>query len=245
MQPIETMQALFLRQSMQDCWADYQYVCEHPRAMTWDDLVLTASNEAQAQAYRLQLKRRVEQGLLPRQTAYHVVADPEGQRVGSGGSTLHVLRQLALGREKPFESRRILVLHSGGDSQRIPQYSACGKLFSRVPRALPDGRASTLFDESMIALAGIPNRMAGGMLVLSGDVLLLFNTLQIDLERSGAACLTVKAPVDVGVNHGVFLPDDRGFVRRFLHKQSEQTLRALGAVNAQDAIDIDTGAIWL
>ena len=245
MQPIETMQALFLRQSMQDCWADYQYVCEHPRAMTWDDLVLTASNEAQAQAYRLQLQRRVEQGWLPKQTAYHVVADPEGERVGSGGSTLHVLRQLAQGRDKPFESRRILVLHSGGDSQRIPQYSACGKLFSRVPRALPDGRASTLFDESMIALAGIPNRMAGGMLVLSGDVLLLFNTLQIDLELHGAACLTVKAPVEVGINHGVFLPDDQGYVRRFLHKQSEQTLRALGAVNPQDAINIDTGAIWL
>ena len=55
----------------------------------------------------------------------------------------------------------------------MPQYSAEGKLFSPVPHELPDGRASTLFDEFMIAMSGVPSRMREGMLVLSGDVLLL------------------------------------------------------------------------
>ena len=45
-----------------------------------------------------------------------------------------------------FHEKRILVIHSGGDSKRVPQYSVCGKLFSPVPRELPDGRGSTLFD---------------------------------------------------------------------------------------------------
>lgn len=72
------------------------------------------------------------------------------------------------------------MIHSGGDSKRVPQYSACGKLFSPVPRVLPNGKRSTLFDEFMISMSGVAARMNAGMLVCSGDVLLLFNPLQID-----------------------------------------------------------------
>ncbi|MEG0766420.1 MAG: L-fucokinase, partial [Clostridia bacterium] len=247
MSTIDAMHALFLRQSMEDCYSDFDYIRTHRRAVTWDDLVVTASNEAQARAYRLQIQYRLDRGFLPRQTHYHVIPDPEGRRVGSGGATLHVLCELAArqGYDAPFEGRRILVLHSGGDSKRVPQYSACGKLFSRVPRALPDGRASTLFDEFCIALAGVPARMSSGMLVMSGDVLLLFNALQVDLGLQGAACLSIKAPVETGTHHGVFLSDEEGLVRHFLHKLPVEKLEALGAVNAQRAVDIDTGAIWL
>lgn len=82
-----------------------------------------------------------------------------------------------------FDGKRILVIHSGGDSKRVPQYSACGKLFSPVPRILPNGRRSTLFDEFMIDMCGVAARMNAGMLVCSGDVLLLFNPLQIDFTE--------------------------------------------------------------
>ena len=74
----------------------------------------------------------------------------------------------------------ILVIHSGGDSKRIPQYSALGKLFSPVPRVLPDGRSSTLFDEIIISMSSVTTRIQEGMVLLSGDVLLLFNPLKID-----------------------------------------------------------------
>lgn len=97
-----------------------------------------------------------------------------------------------------FSGLRILVLHSGGDAKRTPQYSACGKIFSPVPRLLPDGRRSTLFDEFIINLSGIPSRMGDGMLVCSGDVLLLFNSLQLDAAGSGAAVLSIKEPVSTG-----------------------------------------------
>ncbi len=110
---------------------------------------------------------------------------------------------------------------------------------------MPDGRPSTLFDEFCVSLSCIPSRMNGGMLLMSGDVLLLFNALQIDLERVGAACFSIKAPVSTGTRHGVFLSDGDGGVSRFLHKQSETTLRQQGAVNTQDMVDIDTGAVWL
>ncbi len=244
---MDDIRSMFLRQSLWDCQSVFAQSLAHTDAPAWDYLVITAANETQAAAYRAQVNARLSAGQLPRQTRYLVIPDPDGRRVGSGGATLNVMRELdrAEGGTGAFAQKRVLVLHSGGDGQRAPQYSACGKLFSRVPRALPDGRASTLFDEFCISLSGMPNRVGSGMLVLSGDVLLLFNALQIDLENRGAACLSFKAPVETGSHHGVFLPGEGGVVRRFLHKQPVETLRRLGAVNEQGMVDIDTGAVWL
>ena len=92
-------------------------------------------------------------------------------------------------------------------------------------------------------MAGVPARFKEGMLVLSGDVLLLFNPLQIDAQFRGAAAISMKSPVEVGVDHGVFLNDGSDHVKMFLHKQPAETLRRLGAVNGQDCVDLDTGAV--
>ena len=207
---------------------------------------MTASNEAQATAYRNQIENRLEKGLLPEETTYAVLPDPEGKRVGSGGATFQVMRYIAEQepeRENPFKNRRILVIHSGGDSKRVPQYSAIGKLFSPVPRELPDGRSYTLFDEFIVGMSGVPSRIQEGMLVLSGDVLLLFNPLQIDAQFDGAAAISIKEPVATGKNHGVFLNDGHDYVKCFLHKQTEERLREMGAVNKAGNVDLDTGAV--
>lgn len=239
------MKHLFLRQSYLDAWDDFERALNKQSFITWDAVILTASNEDQAQAFRQEIEFRLQNGLLPRKTAYAVLPDPDGKRVGSGGATLNVLRYLYEQYGADAFEKRILVIHSGGDSKRVPQYSACGKLFSPVPRELPNGRASSLFDEFMAGTAGIPGRMQSGMLVMSGDVLLLFNALQIDLQYHGAAAISIKEHVSTGKDHGVFLNDGHGMVRRFLHKQSEEQLKTWGAVNEQGNVDLDTGAVML
>ncbi len=243
----QKMKNLFLRQSYKDAWEDYERSLEKKYVIRWDYVILTASNEDQAESYRAQIAHRLEHGRLPGQTRYVVLPDPEGKRVGSGGATFHVMKYISeQGEGKDcFRNKRILVIHSGGDSKRVPQYSACGKLFSPVPRELPDGRRSTLFDEFMIGMSGMPARFKEGMLVLSGDVLLLFNPLQIDFTFRGAAAISVKEDVETGKNHGVFLSDEKGNVGKFLHKQSVEQLTELGAVNEHHAVDLDTGAIML
>jgi len=237
---------LFLRQSYLDAWEDYERSLHKENYIKWDYLILTASNEAQAEAYREQIRYRLDNGLLPTSTTYAVLPDPDGKRVGSGGATFNVLRYLAQQNGDgavDFKNKRILVIHSGGDSKRVPQYSAIGKLFSPVPRELPNGFGSTLFDEFIIAMSGVPSRIQEGMLVLSGDVLLLFNPLQIDFQNQGAAAISIKEHVSTGKDHGVFLNDGRGYVEAFLHKQSEELLRKKGAVNEQGNVDLDTGAV--
>lgn len=236
---------LFLRQSYFDCYDTYSSsLKETGYGVQWDYVILTASNESQATAYRQQLDYRLQRNILPQSTHYAVLPDFEGKRVGSGGATLGVLRYI-WERELSFSGLRILVIHSGGDSKRVPQYSACGKLFSPVPRELPDGRRSTLFDEFIIAMNGVPARLESGMLVLSGDVLLLFNPLQIDFYGKGAAALSIKESVETGKNHGVFLRDNNGNVSKFLHKQSPDDLAAAGAVDHSGKVNIDTGAVIL
>lgn len=240
------IKSLFLRQSYLDAWEEYERSLRKANFIRWDYVILTASNEEQAKAYRAQIRYRMENQYLPLATKYEVLSDPDGKRVGSGGATLNVLRYIAEQEHtSDFKKIRILVIHSGGDSKRIPQYSACGKLFSPVPRQLPDGRNSTLFDEFIINMSGVPARIQEGMLVLSGDVLLLFNPLQIDTQFSGAAAISMKQHISTGKNHGVFLNDGNNFVEKFLHKQTEEKLRSAGAVNEHDCVDLDTGMVLL
>ena len=231
---------LFLTQSYNDTWDDYKRSLNSPAFPVWDYVVLTASNEQQAKGFREQLEARKE--YLPARTHFAVIPDEGGVRVGSGGATLSVIKYIRE-KEGSFNGLRILVIHSGGDSKRVPQYSALGKLFSPVPHELPDGRKSTLFDEFLIAMASVPSRLREGMLLLSGDVLLLFNPLQIDYSGSGAAAISFKEDVQTGKDHGVFLSGEDGNVARFLHKQTVQTLQQQGAVNERNCVDIDTGAV--
>ncbi|MDO4649030.1 MAG: L-fucokinase [Eubacteriales bacterium] len=251
---------LFERQSYLDALEYYLSALENEKVPVWDYVILTASNEDQAKAYEVQIAHRLKKQQIPNRTVYKVIPDLNGQRVGSGGATLSCVKYVAeqeleksskalsgsgSASGNPFAGKKVLVIHSGGDSKRVPQYSACGKLFSPVPRVLPDGRRSTLFDEFMIGMSTVASRISEGMLICSGDVLLLFNALQIDFYGAGAAALSIKEKVETGKNHGVFLKDENGMVGKFLHKQTVETLTSYGAVDGRGMVDIDTGAVIL
>lgn len=235
---------LFLSQSYMDTWDDYTRSLTRENFACWDYVILTASNAQQAQGFEAQIAERQKAGLLPAKTHFAVIPDKDGKRVGSGGATLGVIKYIAehIGKSD-FSGLRILVIHSGGDSKRVPQYSALGKLFSPVPHQLPNGRGSTLFDEFMISMSSVPSRIREGMLLLSGDVILLFNPLQIDYSGDGAAAISFKEDVETGKNHGVFLGDESGRVAKFFQKKTVEYLTENGAVNERGAVDIDTGAV--
>lgn len=237
---MKNIPSLFLSQAYRDCWDDYNRSLKLKKFPRWDYVILTASNEQQAEGFRKQLEER--KSFLPKHTKFVAIPDRDGQRVGSGGATLEVLKYLH-SQEESFEKLRVLVIHSGGDSKRVPQYSALGKLFSPVPHKLPNGRNSTLFDEFMICMSSVPSRIREGMVLLSGDVLLLFNPLQIDYNNVGAAAISFKEHVETGKNHGVYLNGENGNVKCCLQKKSVEVLKSVGAVNNSDCVDIDTGAL--
>lgn len=237
---MKSILSLFLSQAYRDCWDDYNRSLKLKKFPRWDYVILTASNEQQAESFRKQIEER--KSFLPKHTKFVAIPDRDGKRVGSGGATLEVLKYLR-SQEEAFEKLRVLVIHSGGDSKRVPQYSALGKLFSPVPHKLPNGRNSTLFDEFMICMSSVPSRIREGMVLLSGDVLLLFNPLQIDYNNVGAAAISFKEHVETGKNHGVYLNGENGNVKCCLQKKSVEVLRSVGAVNDLNCVDIDTGAL--
>ena len=60
---------------------------------------------------------------------------------------------------------RILILHAGGDSRRLPAYSPCGKLFVPLPGESHSALGLTLFDRlapSFLALPRGRRRPGGG-----------------------------------------------------------------------------------
>lgn len=237
-----------LQQGYRNNWQQYLAALEGSGgARGWDVCVLTASNRRQAQAYEAQLEARRSGGLLPAGTRFLVLPDPDGLRIGSGGATLRVLARLAAdGGAQALATQRVLVIHSGGDSRRLPHCSAVGKLFSRVPHELPDGRASSLFDEFLVSLSGLPGQVPPGVLVASGDVLILFDHLQLAFQRPGIIGVAAAAPAADGTRHGVYVSEGGSQrVRAFLHKPSLARLHAEGAVDAAGHVQIDTGLVWL
>ena len=106
------LNSLFLSQAYKDCWDDYNRSLKLRSFPRWDYVILTASNEQQAEGFRKQIADR--QNFLPRGTKFIAIPDRDGRRVGSGGATLEVLRYLHE-QEGSFDSLRVLVIHSGGD----------------------------------------------------------------------------------------------------------------------------------
>ena len=237
---MKVSKSLLLQQQYLDSWEEYKLAKESKNYPTWDYIVITASNDFQSKGYTYQIDSRKE--FLPKRTKFLVVSDEGGQRVGSGGATLTVIKKIKH-LEKKLNNLRILVIHSGGDSKRTPQYSALGKLFSPVPRKLPDGRSSTLFDELIISMSGVAPRIKEGMVLLSGDVLLLFNPLKIDFSLNEAGCITFKEKAEIGQRHGVFVNGEKGFVKKCLQKKNRDILAKEGAIDEKGYVDIDTGAI--
>ena len=227
-------------------------------ANSWDYLIVTASNDAQAGNYEHQLALRQELGLLPYVRNVIVVADPGGKRIGSGGSTICCLLEV-LNREmhqgsdhkgteacqSVLEKLRILIVHAGGDFKRLPVYSPCGKIFFPVPGESDCCLPLTLFDRQlpMYLKLPAPEPGAGQVVITSGDVLLGFEPQQVRFKKNGLTGLGCYASVEQGKNHGVFCRGEENHVRLFLQKPSPVEQQGSGAIDPYGQVILDIGVM--
>ncbi|UCF38651.1 MAG: hypothetical protein JSU96_07395 [Acidobacteriota bacterium] len=231
-----------------------------PAAYTpWDYLIVTASNERQSESYREQLKARTELGFLSEIGHVLVVPDPGGRRVGSGGSTLICLLEV-LRRELPEPMRndpdswvealrklRILIVHAGGDSKRLPPYGPSGKIFVPVPGESDHTLSYTIFDRQVpIYLALPPNRPSAGQVVIAtGDVLLDFDPKRVRFDFPGITGLGSLSSPEQASKHGVFCPGIGSEVRLFLQKPTPEEQRRAGAIDRHGRSVLDIGVMSL
>ena len=224
---------------------------------SWDYLIVTAANDQQAETYDTQIQQRQKAGEIPQVRHCLVIPDMDGKRIGSGASTLHSLA-CVLRRERPgvgpgsFEEAaailsglRILIVHAGGDSRRLPAYSHCGKMFVPIPANGQPSVASTLFDRLVPAFLMLPKASRGQVVVAAGDALILFDASAVEFARPGIAALGSFASSKEAAHHGVFCAAKDGSVRRYLQKPSPDAQLAAGAVNAQGESVLDLGVMSL
>ncbi len=205
----------------------------------WDTLIVTASNDAQASAYEAQLHVRREMGMLSQAREVLVVADPDGRRVGSGGSTLYTLSRIG----GDLSRRRILIVHAGGDSKRLPAYGPCGKIFVPLPGDSDSALGTTLFDrlaENLLNLPPAPDD-AGQVVIASGDALLLFDPGALEPASGGVTALGNFATPDEARRHGVFCVAGDGALRLYLQKPSPDEQQRMGAVDREGRALLDLG----
>jgi galactokinase/mevalonate kinase-like predicted kinase len=225
---------------------------------SWDYLIVTASNERQARAYETQLALRRELGLLSGVQESIVVADPGGRRVGSGGSTLfclmEVLRRRLSGQtrragpqawERVLGGLRILIVHAGGDSRRMPAYGPCGKIFIPVPGENDSAVFLSLFDRQLPTYLALPEatRGRGQVVITSGDVLLRFDPAAVRFAREGVTGLACYAQPEQASRHGVFCCGQDDEVRLFLQKPSIDEQKAQGAIDTYGQSCLDIGVM--
>jgi fucokinase len=208
----------------------------------WDVVLITASSERQAELFRDEIQRRRLSGVLPTETEFLVVPDPVDRKVGSGGATINALGVLGKGLEW-WSSHRALLIHSGGDSRRLPQYSPVGKLFGVLPsRTQPKGTTS-VFDETLMLSAAWADLIPNGLLVASGDVILRFDPKQVKWDRPGVTGVAMRLDVETGSHHGVYVVGEGEQVYTFLQKPTPLEVKAAGGLLVDGRVAVDIGLL--
>jgi galactokinase/mevalonate kinase-like predicted kinase len=220
-----------------------------------DYLIVTASNEHQAAVYRRQLDLRRQLGFLSGIGQTLVIPDIDGRRIGSGTSTLCCLMEVLrneLGPQarndetlwkKAFQSKKVLIMHAGGDSKRLPAYGPCGKLFVPVPGQSDSPLPLTLFDRQIDTYLSLfdKNEHSGQFIITSGDVLLRFKTDPLECRQGVLTGFCCPASAEQASRHGVFCLGPQQTVRLYLQKPTCQQQQQYHVLNNYNQAMLDIG----
>lgn len=207
----------------------------------WDAVVVTAADESQREAFELQISEKVQRKELPLGVHYKVFSDPPGSKIGNGGSTLYALKQLNDVYGKALSTWRIILIHAGGWSQRLPCASALGKIFMALPLGDP---LYQMLELKLAIYVDFPPHMTPGVLVTCADDIELYSISEsenVTFNKPGFTALAHPSPLSVGTTHGVFVlqPQEKFSdcsemesvsCLNFLHKPSIQKMKDSGAV---------------
>jgi galactokinase/mevalonate kinase-like predicted kinase len=215
----------------------------------FDFCLITAPSEKQAADFRRLIARRVQHELYPREVDFRVYADPPG-RAGSGGGTLVALERLleeegAADARAFFSARRILIVHAGGESRRLPCFAPEGKLFCPLPAESSSILPPVALDLQLALYFKFPWRR-GEVLIASGDVILDFDIAAVPAERGHLCGFAKAAPPEQGSRHGVFRLDPRRErVLDYLQKVPAERLRREALLEGTADCALDVGLVAL
>ncbi|XP_029355337.1 fucose-1-phosphate guanylyltransferase isoform X2 [Echeneis naucrates] len=159
---------------------------------------------------------------------------------GNGGSTLYALQQLDDIYGKALGQLRVILIHAGGFSQRLPSASALGKIFTAMPLGDP---LYQMLELKLAMYVDFPSHMKPGVLVTCADDIELYSIAEeehVMFHKPGFTALAHPSSLSIGTTHGVFVLEsceksqqvemEISSCLRFLHKPSIKTMHDCGAV---------------
>ena len=194
----------------------------------WDLIVISSRDESQRRAFEQQLDqmKRSDRHFITNNYKFLVVSDDEftnqtnrNSKIGSGGSTIYIFKYLAqrFG-QNFFNTNKVLLIHSGGYSQRLPHYSVLGKLFSNLPIDLNSGNKYwTALDVKLSLLSPMASLMLSGVWVTASDDIVIYSYEDSELKdlpkfsADSVVCLGHPSNLDISVNHGVYVVSENDF----------------------------------
>lgn len=205
----------------------------------WDLWVVSAADEKQKLIFEKQIDILIKKGRLPKGFKYLIIADPEGIKAGSGGATIHIYRKLKDLYSNELQKKKIIVIHAGGFSKRLPVYSIKGKLFSNIKQ---NGEPQKLFEFFVSNYESLSNNIASGMLIVPGDIQIAFNE-NMELKKGIVYGISAKADINTATMHGVYIAGADRVLIKFLHKKDSVTLKQYADGNIM--VDADTGILLM
>ncbi|MBW8330559.1 MAG: bifunctional fucokinase/L-fucose-1-P-guanylyltransferase [Prolixibacteraceae bacterium] len=173
------------------------------------------------------------------ESSWFVTSDPEGQRIGSGGGTAHVLTEKFHQEEgENFESwlgnEKRMIIHAGGQSRRLPAYAPVGK--SLLPMPVFRWSRGQQLNQRLIHLQvplfdrildKAPEKL--NTLVASGDTLIFSGKNIPEIPEADIVCFGLWLEPEKATNHGVFFAkhESPGQMQFMLQKPSIQTIKEL------------------
>ncbi|MEI7898149.1 MAG: bifunctional fucokinase/fucose-1-phosphate guanylyltransferase [bacterium] len=191
-------------------------------------------------------------------------SDPRDKKLGSGGGTVYALWQHGLAPSNPYKtseklgthvhqdftdnSNRRIIIHSDGQSRRLPAYATNGKSLIPFP-VFRWGRGQridqTLLDIQVPVLQKILDRAPKGLntLVASGDALVWTDLVMPEIPQADVVCAGIWAQPEAAVKHGVFVcqRSDPSRLQYMLQKPSLEELQGI----AGDSLYLLDSGIWL
>ena len=171
---------------------------------------------------------------------YFVTSDPFGSRLGSGGGTTWLLEQCHK-KEAPdllfsewLGMEKRLLIHSGGQSRRLPAYATSGKILTPLPvyRWERGQRLDqTLLDVQLPLYEELLDKAPASLhtMIVSGDVYVRATLPVGPVPEADVVCYGLWLGSDTAKNHGVFVSSRKSpdVLRQMLQKPTVQELNIL------------------
>ncbi|MFA6282157.1 MAG: L-fucokinase, partial [Candidatus Omnitrophota bacterium] len=241
---------------------NYQQVSEGKKP-GFDYLILTARDEKQKEYYEKMVEALRKDGLIHESLKVRVYSYSDNYVDGNGYMTCYSMAKLgeelysaAAIRHKTtsdvFKGKRILLIHSGGQSVRNPFNSVIGKAFATFGRDSRANLTTPIMVDILKSLSGIPEKMTGdgGLLIAAADTVLLFDANNVATLAGGPAGFGFSGDITQAIEHGFYLnrflrPD---VVASLEHYVDLSTLMKRGLLNRSEKSfrvrNVDTDMIF-